>query len=145
MRTTAQKVLLAVGCGLMVTASAALVHATTLPLDRTKSPELIGDLVAGLVAMVICLAIHLKYESLYFRFAMERAAIVAEVNHHVRNAVFPLCMIAQRTADPETNRIAADAVDKINIALRDAITDALSRNVNYSESGLQRATSKRAA
>ena len=145
MRTTVQKVLLAVGCGLMVTASAALVHATTLPLDRTKLPEFIGDLVAGLVAMVICLAIHLKYESLYFRFAMERAAIVAEVNHHVRNAVFPLCMIAQRTADPETNRIAADAVDKINIALRDAITDALSRNVNYSEQGLQRAASKRAA
>ena len=145
MRTTVQKVLLAIGCGLIVTASATLVHATTLPLDRTKPPEFIGDLVAGLVAMVICLAIHLKYESLYFRFAMERAAIVAEVNHHVRNAVFPLCMIAQRTADPETNRIAADAVDKINIALRDAITDALSRNVNYSEQGLQRTAAKRAA
>jgi hypothetical protein len=145
MRTTAQKILLAVGSGLLVTASAALVHVATMPFERLKPTELIGDLVAGLVTMVVCLAIHLKYESLYFRFAMERAAIVAEVNHHVRNAIFPLCLVAQRNADVDGNRIAAEAVEKINIALRDAITDALTRNVSYSETKVQPVTRKTAA
>ena len=31
--------------------------------------------------------------------AMERAAIVAELNHHVRNAIFPLCLAVQRSGD----------------------------------------------
>jgi len=65
---------------------------------------------------------------------MERAAIVAELNHHVRNAVFPMCLAVQRTGDADANRIANDAVDKINIALRDAISDALAQNVSYVES-----------
>jgi hypothetical protein len=96
--------------------------------------ELIGDLGAGLVAVLVCLAIHLKYEGLYYRFAMERAAIVAEVNHHVRNAVFPLSMVIQRSGDADAIKLADEAVERINITLRDALTDALSRNVQYSTS-----------
>lgn len=52
---------------------------------------------------------------------MDRVAIVAELNHQVRNAVFPLCLSVQRKGDTESNRIANDAVERINIALRDGI------------------------
>ena len=44
-----------------------------------------------------------------------------------------MCLAVQRTGDAEANRIANDSVDKINIALRDAISDALAQNVSYVE------------
>jgi hypothetical protein len=132
---TAQKIFASIGSGFLVAGTAAVVHLSTLPVERTLLVhELIGDFVAGLVTMLVCLALHLKYEGVYYRFAMERAAIVAELNHHVRNAVFPMCLAVQRTGDADANRIANEAVDKINIALRDAISDALAQNVSYAES-----------
>jgi hypothetical protein len=45
-----------------------------------------------------------------------------------------MCLAVQRTGDADANRVANDAVDKINIALRDAISDALAQNVSYVES-----------
>jgi hypothetical protein len=132
MKDTAHKVLLALLCGLLVTGTAGLVHLAIMPIDRViLVHELIGDLGAGLVAVLVCLAIHLKYEGLYYRFAMERASIVAEVNHHVRNAVFPLSLAIQRSGNADAIKMADEAVERINIALRDALTDALSRNVMY--------------
>ncbi len=64
--------------------------------------------------------------------AIARAAIVAELNHHVRNAVFPLYIAVQKVGDAEAKRIADDAVERINLALRDATADALARGVDYS-------------
>src|SRR5215469_15353616 len=126
MNTVVHKISIAVICGLIVAAAAASVQFATLGFDKgPMAPQFIGDLVAGLVATVVALAIHLRYESVYYRFAMERAAIVAELNHHVRNAVFPLCLAVQRTGDAGANAMAAESMDKINLALRDAITDAL--------------------
>jgi hypothetical protein len=131
---TMQKIFVSVGSGFLVACTAAVVHLSTMPVERSLLVhELIGDFVAGLVTMLVCLSLHLKYEGVYYRFAMERAAIVAELNHHVRNAVFPMCLAVQRTGDADANRVANDAVDKINIALRDAISDALAQNVSYVE------------
>lgn len=134
MNTVSYKILFSIGCGLVVAGAAAGVHLATLKVEPGMLTfELIGDFVAGLVAVIVALAIHLKYESVYYRFAMERATIVAELNHHVRNGVFPLCLAVQRTGDAETNALAAESMEKINMALRDAINDALSRNVSYAE------------
>src|SRR5437867_1744698 len=130
MRNTAQKLLIAMLSGLLVSGTAALVHLAIIPIDRMMLVhELVGDLGAGLVAVLVCLTIHLKYEGLYYRFAMERATIVAEVNHHVRNAVFPLSLAIQRGGDAAAIKMADEAVERINLSLRDALTDALSRNV----------------
>jgi hypothetical protein len=90
-----------------------------------------GDLIAGLVATLVCLAVMLKHEETHFRLAMDRAAIVAELNHHVRNAVFPLCLAVQKLGDPEANRIAADAVERINIALKEAAADVFAKRIEY--------------
>jgi hypothetical protein len=57
---------------------------------------------------------------------MERAAIVSELNHHVRNAIFPLCLAVQRNADAEAQRLSAETIDRINMAMRDAATDVFS-------------------
>ena len=134
MHPTREKFLIALVAGLVVTATALIVNATGIPYDRRVWTQVaVGDFIGGLIAALVALAIQLKNDGSYYRFAMERAAIVAELNHHVRNAVFPLCLAVQRAGDAEGNRLASEAVERINVALRDAMTDAFARNVEYGE------------
>ena len=129
MRTTRDKILLAVGTGFLVAVVAFVINIANLGFDRTLVLRLaIGDLIAGVFAALMALAVQLSYDGMYYRVAMERAAIVAEMNHHVRNAVFPLCLAVHRKGDPETDQLARETVDRINVALRDAMTDAFTRD-----------------
>ncbi len=141
-----EKVLLSVGSGVLTALTALVVNAASLQFERALvTRQLVGDVVAGLVTMLAALAIQLRYEGMYFRFAMDRAAIIAELNHHVRNAVFPLCLAVQRSGDNESKRLASDSVDRINTALRDAMADAFTRNVDYLGPQLLRPTKDVAA
>src|SRR3954470_1307059 len=126
------KVRLAILCGLAVAVISTAVHIATLPMDRALLLHAgIGDLIAGLTAVIVSLAIQLRQEEVHYRTAMERAAIVAELNHHVRNAVFPLCLVIQKLGDAESMKTANEAVERINIALKDATVDALSGRTDY--------------
>jgi hypothetical protein len=141
MQSTRDKFLIALGAGLLVTVTALLVNMAAMQFDRTLTlRQLVGHVVAGVVTVLVAIAIQLKYEGLYYRFAMDRVAIVAELNHHVRNAVFPLCLAVQRGGDAEANRMANDSVERINIALRDAMADAFTRNFDSVGPHLVRST-----
>ena len=131
-----RRILIALLAGVVTGVAAAAVHLATMPVFERGFlvPEVLGDVVAGLFTVVVCLAIQLKQEEVHYRAAMERVAIIAEVNHHVRNAVFPLSLAAHKSGDPQSIRIASEAVEKINLALKDATTDALSRRIEYGES-----------
>lgn len=110
--------------GFIIGLSAVAVDLTVVTFNKeVLIHELVGDVIAMLVGALVCLALQLRNEELHYRFAMERAAIVAELNHHVRNAIFPLCLAVQKTGDIEAQRMSADAVDRINMAMRDAATD----------------------
>lgn len=100
---------------------------------RTLIPCLIANSLAALVAMVAGLVLQLNQEERHFRFATEKAVAMAELNHHVRNAVFPLFLAIQRTHDPESNRLANEAMSRLDIALRDAAVDAYSGKIRYAE------------
>lgn len=127
------KIRLSVLCGFIVAAIAVAVHVTTLPMERSLLLHAgIGDVIAGLTAVIVCLAIQLRQEEVHYRTAIERAAIVAELNHHVRNAVFPVCLAVQKLGDADAIKTANDAVERINIALKDATADALSGRTDYS-------------
>jgi hypothetical protein len=107
-----------------------------LPRDRTAIVHLlIANCVTGLIAVVIALSIELRQEERHFRLAAERAAQMAELNHHVRNAVFPLCLAVQRRGDAESDRLAQEAMARLDIALRDAAVDAYSGKIKYAEHG----------
>jgi hypothetical protein len=130
------KVAVAVLCGLLVGVLAAGIHLLLLPLDRPIIVHaVVGDVVAGLIAVVVCLAIQLRQEEIHYQSAIERAAIVAELNHHIRNAVFPLSLAIHKTADPDAIATAQDSVERINIALKDATVDALSGRTRYRNDG----------
>ncbi len=128
-----RKLGLAVLSGVIVGAIAAGVHLATIPHDPgVILHAVIGDLVAALTTIAVCLALQLRQEEVHYRTAIERAAIVAELNHHVRNAVFPLCLIVQKLGDGDSVKAANEAMERINLALRDATADALSGRVDYS-------------
>jgi len=130
------KVRLAILCGLAVAVISTAVHIATLPFERALLLHAgIGDFIAGLTAVIVSLAIQLRQEEVHYRTAMERAAIVAELNHHVRNAVFPLCLVIQKLGDAESMKTANEAVERINIALKDATVDALSGRTDYQPAG----------
>ena len=130
------KIGLALFSGLMVGLIAGGVHMVTMPLERSIIlHSLLGDLIAALTAVIVCLAIQLKQEEVHYKTSIERAAIVAELNHHIRNAVFPLCLAVQKTGDADASKTAQEAVERINIALKDATVDALSGRIEYGRNG----------
>ena len=100
---------------------------------------LIGNSIAALVAVVAALAFQLNQEERHFRFATEKAVVMAELNHHVRNAVFPLFLAIQRINDPDSNRLANEAMSRLDIALRDAAIDAYSGKIRYADEMVERA------
>src|SRR3954470_17127844 len=128
MYSTSRKIVIALTSGSMVTCTAVLIH-IVLSNGVVAPHAYLADVIAGLVSVMFCLGIHLYYESLYYRFALERAAVFSEVNHHVRNAIFPLCLAVQKGDDANGQRICDDATNRINIALREAVTDVFSQKV----------------
>jgi len=134
-RKTEYKVLKAVGAGALVWAVSSVAELALVPVDRSLiARQIIANFVGGLVAVIVTLAVQLRHEEVHFQVAMERAAIVAELNHHVRNAIFPMLIAVQSLGNADAKKIADEAVERINIALKDATTDALSRRVDYSAS-----------
>jgi hypothetical protein len=57
------------------------------------------------------------------------------LNHHIRNAVFPLSLAIHKSGDANGITTAQDAVERINIALKDATVDALSGRTQYRSDG----------
>lgn len=140
------KVLVSLLAGLTVAVITALVDLAVLPLERIQLVhQLLGAFVAGLLTVIVCLAIQLRQEEVHYQTAMDRAAIVSELNHHVRNAIFPLCLAVQKLGDNESVKLANEAVERINIALRDATADALSGRVVYGAAPVSEIASDRAA
>ena len=125
MHSTSRKIIIALTAGAMVTSIAVLIHA--LLGNTIDRHTFVADLIAGLISAIFALGIHLYYESLYYRFALERAAVFSEVNHHVRNAIFPLCLAVQKADDINGQKICDEATNRINIALREAVTDVFSQ------------------
>jgi hypothetical protein len=98
---------------------------------RILIPFLVANCVAGLVTIISGLALQLDREERHFRFATEKAVTMAELNHNIRNAVFPVFLAVQRAQDPEANRLADEAMSRLEIALRDAAVDAYSGKIRY--------------
>lgn len=129
-----KKILVAISAGILVFLAAALIDLANLPKDRTAIiHQMIGDVIPGLLTTIVCLGIQLRQEELHYRAAIDRAAIISELNHHIRNAIFPLTLAVHKVGDEQATQVAKDAMERINIALKDAATDALSRRVDYTD------------
>jgi hypothetical protein len=90
-------------------------------------PVLLSD------ALTACIALVLTYQ-LLSRNAMlrmidaQRLLIIAEVNHHVRNALTAVLYSVYLRSDPELKRITEDAVERIDWVLNDILPDVGNQN-----------------
>lgn len=140
MRDRISKFVLALIGGIAVLAAGMAVDLALLGHERRiVIPSLIANGVTGLVAIIAGLVFQLNQEERHFRFATEKAVAMAELNHHVRNAVFPVFLAVQRFNDPESSRLANEALSRLDIALRDAAVDAYSGKIRYAEEVARRA------
>ena len=127
------KVLKAIAAGTLVWLASSIAQLAIIPVDRSLiARQIIANSVGGLVAVIVTLAMQLRHEEIHYLVAMERAGIVAELNHHVRNAIFPMHIAVQTLGNADAKKIADEAVERINLALKDATTDALAHRVDYS-------------
>lgn len=134
-RKKERKVLKAVGAGTLVWLVSCIAQLALVPIDRSMiARQIIASSIGGFVTVIVTLAIQLNHEEVHYNVAMDRAAMLAELNHHVRNAVFPMHIAVMRLGDAEAKKIADDAMERVNIALKDATADALARRVDYSAS-----------
>ena len=126
------KVLKSVAAGVLVWVASSAAQFALLPLDRSiVLRQVIANSIGGLVTVIVILAMQLSHEEVHYQLAMERTAIVAELNHHVRNAIFPMHVAVQSLGDVDAKKIADDSVERINLALKDATSDALSGRIDY--------------
>jgi hypothetical protein len=134
------KVLKAVAAGALVWLVSFVAQMALLPIDRSLvARQIIANCVGGLVTVIVTLAVQLRHEEIHFQVAMDRAAIVAELNHHVRNAIFPMHIAVQSLGNAEAKKTADEAVERINMALKDATFDALARRVDYANGSAEQA------
>ncbi len=132
-RKRENKVLKALAAGTLVWMVSTVAQLALLPFDRSMiARQIVVNSIGGFVAVIVTLAIQLNHEEVHYNGAMERAAIVAELNHHVRNAVFPMHLAVMSLGNADAKKIADEAVERISLALKDATTDALAGRVDYS-------------
>jgi hypothetical protein len=127
------KIFRSIACGLLVGAPGAVMQWIMVPHDPALMINVFaGDVVGGLGAMIVCLALHIQHKEALFVRALSCVAIITELNHRIRSALFPLCLAAQKTGGSETSQLADEAVEGISAALREATADAIS---DYSRNG----------
>ncbi len=132
MRSIKGKVLISLFTGILVAGSSTLTR-MMLTNEFRVGAAYVPEIIAGLVSILIGLSIHLNYEGQYYRFALERAAVFSELNHHVRNAVFPLCLEVHRTGDARSIKMSDEAIERINLVLREAVTDVFGERFTQSQ------------
>ncbi len=113
-------VLAAVGVGAASFLATEFMHYVLVP-DIGRSPERL--LAEGISALVVSLLtaqlVHVTRAR--HRLAVARMQVIAEMNHHIRNALSPVSLSLEDTKNQELKRVISDAVDRIDWALREIL------------------------
>jgi hypothetical protein len=110
----------AIGVGVVSFLATELMHYILVP-DIGRSHERL--LAEGLSALIVsCLTAKLVQISRErHRLMMARMQVIAEMNHHIRNALSPISLSVDGTEDGQLKRVISEAVDRIDWALREIL------------------------
>jgi signal transduction histidine kinase len=82
---------------------------------------LYSDIFIAVIATVLTAAGMLHYDS-HMRADAARMRMIAEMNHHVRNALAAISLSVYAKNDPQLEAITRDAIQRIDWALREVLT-----------------------
>jgi hypothetical protein len=109
-----------VGVGFASFLATEFMHYILVP-DIGRSPERL--LAEGISALVVSLltAKLVQVTRERHRLAVARMQVIAEMNHHIRNALSPVSLSLEDAKNQELKRVMSDAVDRIDWALREIL------------------------
>ena len=110
----------ALGVGIVSFLATELMHYLLVP-DIGPHPErlLAEGLSAFVVSCLVAKLVHMSRER--HRLVVARMQVIAEMNHHIRNALSPVALSLDATDDQQLNRVIVEAVDRIDWALREIL------------------------
>jgi hypothetical protein len=109
-----------VGMGVVAFAATELMHYLLVPDIGRSNERLLAE---GLSALLVsCLTAKLVYISRErHRLMMARMQVIAEMNHHIRNALSPVSLSVDASENQQLDRVVSEAVDRIDWALREIL------------------------
>jgi hypothetical protein len=131
-RTTVQRILgvlptsrrfilaAALGVGVVSFLATELMHYLLVPdIGRFQERMLVEGLSAFIVSCLAAKLLHMSRER--DRLILARMQVIAEMNHHIRNALSPVSLSLDIADNQELNRVITEAVDRIDWALREVL------------------------
>jgi signal transduction histidine kinase len=110
----------ALGVGLVSFLATELMHYWLVPdLGRNHERLLAEALSALIVACLVAKLAHMAREQ--HRATVARMQVIAEMNHHIRNALAPISLSVDAIENQQLIGIISDGVDRIDWALREIL------------------------
>ncbi len=110
----------AFGVGLVSFAATELMHYWLVPdLGRIRERLLAEALSALIVSCLIAKLAHMSRQQ--HRLTIARMQVIAEMNHHIRNALAPISLSVDAIENQQLIRVISDGVDRIDWALREIL------------------------
>jgi hypothetical protein len=121
-RPTSRRFILAaaLGVGIVSFLATELMHYLLVPdIGRFQERMLVEGLSAFVVSCLAAKLLHMSQER--DRLILARMQVIAEMNHHIRNALSPVALSLDATDNQPLNRVIVEAVDRIDWALREIL------------------------
>jgi signal transduction histidine kinase len=110
----------ALGVGVASFLATELMHYLLVPdLGRNSERFLAEGVSALLVSCLTARLVQIARER--HRLTMARMQVIAEMNHHIRNALSPISLSLDATDNQQLSRVISEAVDRIDWALREIL------------------------
>ena len=110
----------ALGVGIVSFLATELMHYLLVPdIGRFQERMLVEGLSAFVVSCLAAKLLHMSQE--HDRLIVARMQVIAEMNHHIRNALSPVSLSLDATDNQQLNRVISEAVDRIDWALREIL------------------------
>jgi signal transduction histidine kinase len=110
----------ALGVGIVSFLATELMRYLLVPdIGRARERLLAEGLSALIVSGLTAKLVHISRER--HRLMMARMQVIAEMNHHIRNALSPISLSLDAAADEPLKRVISESVDRIDWALREVL------------------------
>jgi hypothetical protein len=110
----------AVGVGIVSFLATELMHYLLVPdIGRSHERLLAEGFSALVVSLLTAKLVQITRER--HRLTLARMQVIAEMNHHIRNALSPVSLSLDATENQQLNRVISEAVDRIDWALREIL------------------------
>ncbi len=110
----------AIGVGLVSFLATEFMHYWLVPdLGRNRERLLAEALSALIVSCLIAKLAHMSRQQ--HRLTIARMQVIAEMNHHIRNALAPISLSVDAIENQQLIRVISDGLDRIDWALREIL------------------------